>query len=141
MSAIEKNCVIVPVDFGELCVKAIATALEYVNSPNQVHLIHVLDALSPGDPAMIWKTLDDETRKKNVSQKFEEILEASGWEGMEIYIEVGHPSEKIVDFAEEKSADLIVIPTHGRRGISRFMLGSVTERVIRFAPCPVLVLR
>lgn len=141
MSAVEKNCVIVPVDFGELSLKAIATALEYVNSPSQVHIIHVLEPLSPGDPAMIWQTLDDETRKKNVCEKLEEILTASAWEGMEVHIEVGHPSEQIVDFAKEKNADLIVIPTHGRRGISRFMLGSVTERVIRFAPCPVLVLR
>lgn len=141
MSAIEKNCVVVPVDFGELSLMAIATALEYVKSPNQIHAIHVLEALPATDPAMIWNTLDDEVRKNNVHKKLEEFLNKSEHQGIQIYVEIGHPSEQIVDFSQEKNADLIVIPTHGRRGISRFMLGSVTERVIRFAQCPVLVLR
>ncbi|ERT09011.1 universal stress family protein [Lyngbya aestuarii BL J] len=141
MSAIEKNCVVVPVDFGELSLTAIATALEYVKSPNQIHAVHILEALQATDPAMIWNTLDDEVRKNNAHKKLEEVLNQPEHQGIQIYVEIGHPSEKIVDFSQEKNADLIVIPTHGRRGISRFMLGSVTERVIRFAQCPVLVLR
>ena len=42
MSAIEKNCVVLPFDFGELSLNAVPTALEYVKSPQQVHVIHVL---------------------------------------------------------------------------------------------------
>ncbi|MEB3282102.1 MAG: universal stress protein [Lyngbya sp.] len=141
MSAIEKNCVVVPVDFGELSLQAIAAALDYVKSPEQVHVIHVLEALPATDPAMIWNTLDNESRKNNVHKKLEEELNQPEYQGIQIHVEIGHIAEKIVDFSQEKNADLIVIPTHGRRGISRFMLGSVTERVIRFAKCPVLVLR
>ncbi|WP_413160866.1 universal stress protein [Capilliphycus salinus ALCB114379] len=141
MSAIEKNCVVVPVDFGELSLTAIATALEYVKSPEQIHVIHVLEPLPATDPAMIWSTLDNETRKNNVHKKLKEVLNQPEHQSIEIHVEIGHPAEKIVDFSQEQKADLIVIPTHGRRGISRFMLGSVTERVIRFAQCPVLVLR
>ena len=141
MSAIEKNCVVVPVDFGELSLTAIATALEYVKSPDRVHAVHVLEPLPATDPAMIWNTLDNETRINNVQKKLDEFLNKPEHQGIQTYVEIGHPTEKIVDFSQEKNADLIVIPTHGRRGISRFMLGSVSERVIRFAQCPVLVLR
>lgn len=51
----------------------------------------------------------------------------------------GDPDEGITRRAAEGGADLIVIGSHGRRGLSRVLLGSVTERVVRHAPCPVLV--
>jgi nucleotide-binding universal stress UspA family protein len=56
-------------------------------------------------------------------------------------VQDGNASDKILNFAETKGADLIVLGTHGLRGIDRLMLGSVTERVLRKARCPVLVVR
>ena len=53
----------------------------------------------------------------------------------------GVPFEQIVRTAKSKRADLIVIGTHGRTGFSRLFLGSVAERVIQLAPCPVLTVR
>jgi len=53
----------------------------------------------------------------------------------------GDPSAQIVRTARSTRADLIVIGTHGRRGVSKFLLGSVAERVIATAPCPVLTVR
>ena len=57
------------------------------------------------------------------------------------FLPVGDPSVEIVKAAKEWPADLIVIGSHGREGISRMMLGSVAEAVTRHAPCPVLVVR
>jgi nucleotide-binding universal stress UspA family protein len=54
---------------------------------------------------------------------------------------IGFPAEDIVRLATEVQADLIVVGTHGRRGLSHLLLGSVAERVIRTAPCPVLTVR
>jgi nucleotide-binding universal stress UspA family protein len=54
---------------------------------------------------------------------------------------VGVPHEEIVKAASEERAGYIVMATHGRGGLGRFMLGSVADRVIRSAPCPVLVVR
>lgn len=51
----------------------------------------------------------------------------------------GFPDEGIVERARAISADLIVIGSHGRRGLSRVLLGSITERVLRLSPCPILV--
>jgi nucleotide-binding universal stress UspA family protein len=53
-------------------------------------------------------------------------------------IEMGEPDDLIVDWANDNSIDVIVISTHGRSGLSRMILGSVTEKVLRKARCPVL---
>ena len=54
---------------------------------------------------------------------------------------VGHPAEQIVAFAEQDGADLIVMGRRGKTAFARLMLGSVSERVLRYAHCPVLVVR
>jgi nucleotide-binding universal stress UspA family protein len=51
---------------------------------------------------------------------------------------LGTPSEEIVNYADEHEIDLIVMGTHGRTGVARVLLGSVAEKVVRKAPCPVL---
>ena len=51
------------------------------------------------------------------------------------------PAQEIVDYAADIHADLIVVGTHGRSGVSRLLMGSVAEHVVRSAPCPVLVVR
>ena len=56
-------------------------------------------------------------------------------------VSVGVPFEEIVKAAQEERADMIVIGTHGRGGLNSLLLGSVAERVIRTAPCPVLTVR
>ena len=60
---------------------------------------------------------------------------------VETTIERGHPSDAILDYATDNGMDLIVMATHGRRGLDRFLLGSVTEHVIRHADVPVLTVR
>lgn len=56
-------------------------------------------------------------------------------------VELGSPDENIVEEAKKEGVDLIVISTHGRTGVSHMLLGSVTEKVVRTAPCPVLSIR
>lgn len=58
------------------------------------------------------------------------------WEIME-----GHPHEEIVKACQDNGADMVVMTTHGRTGIAHFIMGSVAERVVRSAPCPVLIVR
>jgi nucleotide-binding universal stress UspA family protein len=56
-------------------------------------------------------------------------------------LQTGDPRTLIVDTAEQLHADLIIMGTHGRRGVSRLLLGSVAEQIVRTAPCPVLLVR
>lgn len=53
-------------------------------------------------------------------------------------VEIGTPYKKIVEKAQREGADMIVMSTHGRTGVMHMLIGSVTERVVRRAPCPVL---
>jgi universal stress protein A len=54
---------------------------------------------------------------------------------------VGPAAEKIIEAAKDKDADMIVMATHGRTGLSHALMGSVAEKVVRQAPCPVLTIR
>lgn len=54
---------------------------------------------------------------------------------------LGTPYKEIIKVAREREVDLIVIATHGHSGLNHFLLGSTAERVVRLAPCPVLVVR
>jgi universal stress protein A len=56
-------------------------------------------------------------------------------------VEVDHPFQEILDTARREHVDLIVMGTHGRTGLTHVVMGSVAERVIRLAPCPVMVVR
>ena len=60
---------------------------------------------------------------------------------IEIHTSMGDPATKIVELAADIDADLIVLATHGRRGLKHFLMGSVSEKVVRTAGCPVMVLR
>lgn len=60
---------------------------------------------------------------------------------VEVIVRAGITHETICEVAAEVGADLIVIATHGRKGLGHLVLGSVTERVLRDAPCPVLVIK
>lgn len=141
MSWLEKKSVLIPVDFDELSYSAIAPAKEFVEAETALMLIHVLTPLHPADPAAMWNTLDDEQRKQKVQEFLAQKLSEMGYKKVKIQVAIGDPSTEIIDYAKEIAADLIVLPSHGRKGISRFLLGSVTERVVRLSPCPVLVLK
>ena len=60
---------------------------------------------------------------------------------VETAVLTGAPYERILDYADEASADLLVMGTHGRTGVDRYLLGSVTEKVVRTADIPVLTVR
>ncbi len=90
---------------------------------------------------MAWGTIDDEKRKANALESLREKFPSDQYEGIHFHVAVGDPSAEIIDFAQTENIDLIAISSHGYTGLRRFLLGSVAERVVRFSPCPVLVLR
>lgn len=139
--SITKKSVLIPIDFSELSYSAIATAKEYAEDISSLNLIHVLTPLHPADPAAMWNTFNDAERQQKVKDFLQTKLQEMGYEGVEIGVAIGDPSTEIIDYARLIGADLIVMPSHGRKGVSRFLLGSVAERVVRLSPCPVLILK
>jgi len=57
------------------------------------------------------------------------------------FAEVGHPVQKLLDYAKRSEIDLIMLATHGRTGAEHLVIGSVAEKLVRYAPCSVLVYR
>jgi nucleotide-binding universal stress UspA family protein len=141
MPWLPKQNVVAPVDFSEQSFSAVDQALELVDSPTNLHLIHVLPAVIPADPGVVWTSIDDESRRRHARQALEERLSDPKYQGVQIQIELGDPGHEIAAYAERIKADLIVVPSHGRTGLTRLLIGSVAERVVRLAHCPVLVLK
>ncbi|NIL97217.1 MAG: universal stress protein [Planctomycetales bacterium] len=141
MPWLPKTHVVVPVDFSDESIQAVDTALELVESPARVHAIHVLPILAATEPGVIWDTVDDAGRKEHAEQALQQRLAGERYAGIDIVVTIGDPGEEISDFAQSIQAELIVMPSHGRTGISRLLIGSVAERVMRLAHCPVLVLK
>lgn len=141
MVLFSKDRVLVPIDFSEKSLQALADTIVFAESLSAVYVIHVLKPLEAVDPGVVWETIDDSKRSENVRKLFEEKFPSSEYKGLNFAVPVGDPTAEIIDYAEQQKIDLIVMPSRGRTGISRFFMGSIAERVIRFAHCPVLVLR
>lgn len=141
MSWLPKKCVIVPVDFSAESIAAIDTALALVAQPADLHIVHVLPTMEIAEPGVIWGTIDDHARKHHALQALNERLADQRYADCRRIILVGDAGHEIANYAAESKAELIVLPSHGRTGISRLLIGSTAERVVRLAHCPVLVLR
>ncbi|NEQ37246.1 MAG: universal stress protein [Okeania sp. SIO3I5] len=141
MSIFPKNSVLVPIDFSDESIEAINVALEFVTNTSHLWVLHVLPRLNPVEPGVRWDTVDDPSRKQHVEKVFQEKFSGPQYKGINFSVAIGTPGPEILDYAQEKKVELIVIPSHGHTGIGRFLLGSVAERVVRYSHCPVLVLR
>ncbi len=141
MTWLPKKSVVVPIDFSGESKIAVETALELVKAPAHVHAIHVMFPMDIVAPGVVWGGIEDVDREKAVREHTDEFLKEHNLTGVTVLTRVGDPGTEIADYAESINADLIVIPSHGYHGIKRALLGSVAERVIRHAHCPVLVLR
>ncbi|MBE9043028.1 universal stress protein [Pleurocapsales cyanobacterium LEGE 10410] len=141
MSLFSKNRVLFPTDFSEQASAAQDLTLEFVGDPTHLYIVHVLAPLSPLEPGIVWEGMNNETRKHNVEKTFRTKFDRAEYAQVNFDVLFGKTSKQIVDYAKEKDIDLIVIPAHGQDNLEHFILGSVTERVVRLAHCPVYVWR
>lgn len=141
MSWIPKKTVVVPVDFSEESYAAIEEAARLVQSPAALHVIHVLPPFVPADSVMVWEVHAEKSAVSRAREQLVRKLTDAGLGESHAVVRIGDPGSEIAAFADELSAELIVLPSHGRTGLRRLLIGSVAERVIRMAHCPVLVLR
>jgi nucleotide-binding universal stress UspA family protein len=97
-----------------------------------------LTELPEEDRNRIAKTLEEETR-----QAMEKIRKSLSGKSIEVktVIRQGDPAEKILETAQKMKVDLIVTGSHGRHGAKKFLLGSVSSKVIDYSRCPVLVVK
>jgi nucleotide-binding universal stress UspA family protein len=141
MAYFPKRTVIVPVDFSADSLAAVNVGRQLVDSPDHLHIIHVLIDVAPLEAGEVWGVIDQQPRIEQAQKTLREKFADSEYQGASIAVLLGEPAHGIADYAAEQKAELIVIPSHGRTGITRLLIGSVAERVVRLAHCPVLVLR
>jgi nucleotide-binding universal stress UspA family protein len=141
MSWFPKKCVVVPYDFSERSAQALEIARDVVTDLTDLHVIHVLPTITVSDPGMVWDVVDNDARKRDAEKTFREQFAASPFGKSDFQVVFGDPGQEVAAFAGRLNADLIVMPSHGRSGVTRLLIGSVAERVVRLAHCPVLVLR
>jgi nucleotide-binding universal stress UspA family protein len=130
-----------PVDFSEHSIAALKRAATLAGRPENLHVLHVLPFLIPTEPGVVWATVDDAHRIQHALENLRESVGKLELGTLELEVRLGDPGQIACDRAEELAAELIVVGSHGRTGLTRMLLGSVAERVVRLAHCPVLVVK
>jgi universal stress protein A len=143
-SEIKMRNILVPTDFTECSDKALSYALSFAKLFGaEIHLLHVVESVPVmAQDAMLQSSMltvalheESETRLRRLQR---EIM-------ADVHVNVmtcdGLPWQRIVDIAREENIDLIVAGTGKHNGLARVLLGSTAERIVRHAPCPVLMVR
>lgn len=138
--------ILVPLDGSKLAERALEPAA-YLARLSQARLLLVRNQDVPesvvSNPARYPELYTAFAREEDVNHEYLNELAAPLRDGgltADVLVTHGsRPAEVISATAEEQKADLIVLASHGRSGVSRFMLGSVAEKIAKIAPCPVLI--
>ncbi len=139
--------IVVPTDFSTCAEEAWALARRIAGAHgSELVLVHVLvetPLYSEGPFTMDRARQVYDAARQWAAGAIEQWAAKAREEGLKarVVLRAGVPHKEIATLATDERADLIVIGTHGRGGIDRVLLGSVAERVVRVAPCPVLTVR
>ena len=138
--------ILVPLDGSPLAELALPEALALANLPeSRVTLLHVIppieDVISDGEVITIDQQW--ENRRFHAIRYLESIRTRPDWTNVKVgvAVEMGNPAEVILDFARKHKIDRIVMSTHGRTGINRWVYGSVADKVLRAADRTVVLVR
>jgi len=133
--------VLVPTDGSEGTRGAVEHAIDIATrSEATLHVLYVVDArigvAHETTPEAVFEELEDQGR--NAIDDVIAQAEAASVSSIEGAVARGDPHQAILDYTDERDIDIVVMGTHGRSGLHRYLLGSVTEKVIRLSPVPVL---
>jgi len=135
------SSIVVGTDGSETADEAVRQAAELAAALGaRVHLVCVYETAAGEDAAgdgWAWGTREavDATLDRSAA-----VFAAAGVD-VDLYPQRGDPADSILDVAEERNADLIIVGNRGRTGAKRFLLGSVPNRISHYAPCAVLIIR
>jgi nucleotide-binding universal stress UspA family protein len=135
-----KKSVLVPFDFSGACRRALHVAKSFVEEEHSIIAMHVVRPPATSYPGVLWADTDAESMRSRAHSALGEALRQEEV-GAEAVTRIGAPAEEVLRYAENVGAELIILPSHGRKGIDRWLLGSVAEKIVRHAKVPVLVLR
>jgi len=159
--ALDFKKVLCPVDLSNFSLEALKLAVGMAEASDAMldilHVIHnpfdeiYLTEITQTDPALIDAYAIEPHRRAKILEATEEhsevllkqfchdLVQHHG--KVRYHIRRGDPFEEILEITEDLLTDLLVLATHGRTGLKRLVIGSVTEKVVRHAPCPVLTVK
>lgn len=138
--------ILVPIDGSQQSDEALEYALEHFKDAD-ITAINVIDPIEAGYTAQATVPGYSEEWYEEAKDAADELFEAAQETAdeydheLDTASEVGRPSRAIVDYAKDNDVDHIVMGSHGRSGVSRILLGSVAESVVRRSPVPVTIVR
>jgi len=137
--------ILIAVDDSQFSAEVVrATIAQFRTEGTEVRVLHVLQPVAPAPPQMAPGYAPElEVQKKPADELVERManqLRSAGFKANSA-VEIGDIRETIIDSAADWGANLIVVGSHGQRGLQRFLLGSVAEFVARHAKCSVEVVR
>jgi nucleotide-binding universal stress UspA family protein len=106
-----------------------------------IHVVEAGEAMTDANPAAQRPPLPPTAGVHEAREQLQQLQDEMADVKTVIEVRLGSAADGIVAFAREEKADVVVMATHGRRGLARMFLGSTTEQVIRQADCPVISLR
>lgn len=137
--------ILIPTDGSDPSMRAAEFAIKIAKHFNsEIVAIYVIDRVILEEVSKVHERhgLEEEIRKnaERCLNYIVKLAERKGLKARSIVAE-GQPHDQIVRYAESLKANMIIIGSKGRRGMNRILIGSVAERVIEYAPCPVLVIK
>jgi nucleotide-binding universal stress UspA family protein len=139
------NSILVPVDFSESSTKALDYALSFAAQFGaKLTLLYVVEPVATPDFAAFPLAMEDDKVAASARKKLQSLCDARGVASgtvEKLLVRQGRAFHEIAEAARTLKSDLVIIATHGFTGMKHALLGSTAERVVRHAPCPVLVVR
>ena len=137
--------ILCPIDHSDCSKEALKYAVSFaMRDEAKLYLLHIIDIRSFNESLNAMPThLPDNETLEQLRIKLLDCIPEEMRDDMDVEAIViqGIPFVEIISTSREKEIDMIVMGSHGRTGISHMMLGSVSEKVVRKAPCPVLIVR
>jgi len=137
--------ILVPTDFSRSSLKAVDYAVELAKQNHaELILVHIIEPMNYAVPRYLPEpTALLEEQRKQAQDALDRLTERviARYPRCRSEVHLGVVYQRIAELARTLKTDLIVIATHGRTGLAHLLIGSVAERVVRMAPCPVLTVR
>ena len=129
--------ILAPTDFSDISADGVRYACQLAKDTGAEIIIFNVDVLDESN--RVDKREMEQHKKRLAEFVAEKIGDAGLGLKMRQLVDAGQPFGAIVDCAEKEGVDLIVMSSHGRSGLSRMLIGSVTDKILRGSPCPILV--
>jgi universal stress protein A len=140
----QPKVILAPIDFSDPSLQALDVTRDLAGRyGSEIVLVHVVPVIPEGAD-ILSETSDEEDLTEQAQPQLAELVDKLKQQGLRARAIIGEGNDagpEILRIADAEHADLIVIATHGRTGLRRLAFGSVTEKIVRTADCPVLVLR